>query len=75
VLANVLSTLLEKSSRLILFLLEPIHESAETISEQLKLNFAITHVTTDKAALNAFNQHQFSFVLLDATSSSAQSSS
>ncbi|GEB70010.1 two-component system response regulator [Pseudoalteromonas carrageenovora] len=75
VLANVLSTHLEKSSRLNLLLLEPIQETADTISEQLKLNFAITHVTTAKAALNAYNQQQFSIVLLDATSSSAQSSS
>ncbi|MBB1296386.1 EAL domain-containing protein [Pseudoalteromonas sp. Hal273] len=75
VLANVLSTHLEKSSRLNLLLLEPLQNTADKISEQLKLNFAITHVTSAKAALNAYNQQQFSIVLLDATTSSAESSS
>nr|WP_206009421.1 MULTISPECIES: GGDEF domain-containing protein [unclassified Pseudoalteromonas] len=75
VLANVLSTHLEKSSRLNLLLLEPLQNTADKISEQLKLNFAITHVTSAEAALNAYNQQQFSIVLLDATTSSAGSSS
>jgi len=75
VLANVLSTHLEKSSRLNLLLLDPIQNTAGKISEQLKLNFAITHVTSPKAALNAYNQQQFSIVLLDATTLSAKSSS
>ncbi|MGO3424297.1 MAG: two-component system response regulator [Pseudoalteromonas distincta] len=75
VLANVLSTHLEKSSRLNLLLLEPLQNTADKISELLKLNFAITHVTSAKAALNAYNQQQFSIVLLDATTSSAESSS
>lgn len=75
VLANVLSTHLEKSSRLNLLLLEPIQQKADEITEQLQLNFAITHVTSSKSALNAYNQQQFAIVLLDATASQAESSS
>lgn len=74
VLANVLSTHLEKSSRLNLLLLEPLQNKANEISEQLKLNFAITHVTTSAAAINAYNQHAFSIVLLDATAARAETS-
>ncbi|MCP4056611.1 MAG: response regulator, partial [Pseudoalteromonas sp.] len=75
VLANVLSTHLEKSSRLNLLLLEPIAQKADEIAEQLKLNFAITHVTSSQSALNAYNQQQFAIVLLDATASRADTSS
>ena len=75
VLADVLSTHLEKSSRLTLLLLEPLQNKANSISEQLKLNFAITHVTSYEAALNAYNQQQFSIVLLDATANNADASS
>jgi len=75
VLANVLSTHLEKSSRLNLLLLEPQTNKAESITEELKLNFAITHVTTCKAALNQYNQQQFSIVLLDTTQEKADESS
>jgi len=75
VLANVLSTHLEKSSRLNLLLLEPIAQKADEIAEQLKLNFAITHVTSSQNALNAYNQQQFAIVLLDATASRADTSS
>jgi diguanylate cyclase (GGDEF)-like protein/PAS domain S-box-containing protein len=75
VLANVLSTHLEKSSRLNLLLLEPNQNKADEISEQLKLNFAITHVTSSKAALSAYYQHPFSIVLLDTTADRAESSS
>jgi diguanylate cyclase (GGDEF)-like protein/PAS domain S-box-containing protein len=75
VLANVLSTHLEKSSRLNLLLLEPQQSKANDISEQLKLNFAITHVTTSKEALSAYYQQQFSIVLLDATANRAEISS
>ena len=75
VLANVLSTHLEKSSRLNLLLLEPHANKAESITEELKLNFAITHVTTCKAALNQYNQQQFSIVLLDTTQEKADESS
>ncbi|MFP5303373.1 hypothetical protein R2R70_19540, partial [Cobetia sp. SIMBA_158] len=75
VLANVLSTHLEKSSRLNLLLLEPQTNKAESITEELKLNFAITHVTTCKAALNQYNQQQFSIVLLDTTQEKTDESS
>ena len=43
VLANVLSTHLEKSSRLNLLLLETDSRKAQDISKQLKLSFAVTH--------------------------------
>ena len=75
VLANVLSTHLEKSSRLNLLLLEPLQSKADSISEELKLNFAITHVTSCKSALNAYNQQQFAIVLLDATADRADRAS
>ncbi|KDC49964.1 EAL domain-containing protein [Pseudoalteromonas fuliginea] len=75
VLANVLSTHLEKSSRLNLLLLEPLQDKANDISAQLKLNFAITHTTTSKEALNAYYQQKFAIVLLDATAARAETSS
>ncbi|MDX1727484.1 MAG: EAL domain-containing protein [Pseudoalteromonas tetraodonis] len=74
ILANVLSSHLEKSSRLNLLLLEPFSSRANEMSEQLKLNFAITHVTNEKAALSAYNQQSFAIVLLDATAAQAESS-
>ncbi|KPM75416.1 MULTISPECIES: two-component system response regulator [Pseudoalteromonas] len=69
VLANVLSTHLEKSSRLNLLLLETDNRKAEDISEQLKLSFAITHTTSTKAALATYLQQKFAIVLIDATES------
>lgn len=75
VLANVLSTHLEKSSRLNLLLLEPLQDKANDISAQLNLNFAITHTTTSKEALNAYYQQKFAIVLLDATAARAETSS
>lgn len=74
VLANVLSSHLEKSSRLNLLLLEPVDIKAQEISKQLELNFTITFVTSVKEALSRYNQEQFSIVLLDATADNAESS-
>ncbi|MEC8225924.1 MAG: PAS domain-containing protein, partial [Pseudomonadota bacterium] len=68
-LANVLSTHLEKSSRLNLLLLETDSRKAKDISEQLKLSFAITHTTYTKATLATFLQQKFAIVLIDATES------
>ncbi|GAA58586.1 hypothetical protein P20652_0442 [Pseudoalteromonas sp. BSi20652] len=75
VLANILSTHLEKSSRLNLLLLEPHENKVNDICEELKLNFAITHVTSCKDALDQYNQQKFSIVLLDATEDRAEASS
>ncbi|MEL7387315.1 MAG: diguanylate cyclase, partial [Pseudomonadota bacterium] len=69
VLANVLSTHLEKSSRLNLLLLETDNRKAKDISEQLKLSFAITHTTSTKATLATYLQQKFAIVLIDATES------
>ncbi len=74
VLANVLSTHLEKSSRLQLLLLEPNLEKAAQISEALALNFAVTHVSSAQEALSTYLQNSFSIVLLDATQSMAEAS-
>lgn len=73
VLANVLSTHLEKSSRLNLLLLEPNEQRAEEICQHLALNFACTHVTTPTMALSLYLQHQYAIVLLDATSTRSDS--
>ncbi|RZM81505.1 GGDEF/EAL domain-containing response regulator [Pseudoalteromonas rubra] len=67
VLANVLSTHLEKSSRLNLLLLEPDQARADEICQHLSLNFTTTHVTTTNGALSQFLQSEFAIVLLDAT--------
>lgn len=75
VLADVLATHLEKSSRLNLLLLEPVDSKAAEICEQLKLNFIITRVTSSQAALDAYNQQPFAIVLLDATAARAQQAS
>jgi len=72
VLANVLSTHLEKSSRLDLLLLETDTQRANEICQHLALNFACTHVTTANAALSQFLQHQYAIVLLDATATRAE---
>ncbi|WMN58344.1 EAL domain-containing protein [Pseudoalteromonas xiamenensis] len=73
VLANVLSTHLEKSSRLNLLLLEPNPQRAEEICQHLALNFACTHVTSHTAALSLYLQNQYAIVLLDATSTRSES--
>ncbi|CCQ11066.1 diguanylate cyclase/phosphodiesterase (GGDEF & EAL domains) with PAS/PAC sensor(s) [Pseudoalteromonas luteoviolacea B = ATCC 29581] len=72
VLANVLSTHLEKSSRLNLLLLEPNDNRANEICQHLALNFACTHVTSPNAALSLYLQNKYSIVLLDATSTRAE---
>lgn len=72
VLANVLSTHLEKSSRLDLLLLETDTPRANEICQHLALNFACKHVTTANAALSQFLQHQYAIVLLDATATRAE---
>ena len=69
VLANVLSTHLEKSSRLNLLLLETDNSKAHSITEQLKLSFAVTHTTSTKTALATYLQQKFAIVLIDATQS------
>ncbi|WP_105166872.1 GGDEF/EAL domain-containing response regulator [Pseudoalteromonas sp. T1lg23B] len=71
VLANVLSTHLEKSSRLNLLLMEPNQQRAEEICDHLALNFACTHVNTTHDALSLFRQSAFAIILLDATATRA----
>ena len=75
VLANVLSTHLEKSSRLSLLLLEFDNNKAAEITQQLQLNFACTHVATNKQAISIYLQQKFAIVLLDATTANASSAS
>ncbi|MFC3033539.1 EAL domain-containing protein [Pseudoalteromonas fenneropenaei] len=72
VLANVLSTHLEKSSRLNLLLLEPRESRAAEICQHLALNFACTHVTSPNAALSLYLQNKYAIVLLDATATRAE---
>ncbi|MFY8327111.1 EAL domain-containing protein [Pseudoalteromonas sp. ZZD1] len=67
VLANVLSTHLEKSSRLNLLLVEVDDDKAAEIEQTLALNFACNRATTNKQALATYLQQDFSIVLLDAT--------
>ncbi len=71
VLANVLSTQLEKSSRLNLLLVEVDDGKAAEIEQTLALNFACTRATTNKQALAIYLQQAFSIVLLDATADHA----
>ncbi|WP_404341377.1 EAL domain-containing protein [Pseudoalteromonas mariniglutinosa] len=73
VLANVLSTHLEKSSRLNLLLLEADTNKAKKITEQLHLSFAVTHTTSTKTTLATYLQQTFAIVLLDATESHSES--
>lgn len=75
VLANVLSTHLEKSSRLDLLLLEADSVKAAKIAEQLQLNFACTHVANNKQAISIYLQQKFAIVLLDATAENAGAAS
>lgn len=75
VLANVLSTHLEKSSRLDLLLLETDSDKAAEIAQQLQLNFACTHVSSNKQALSIYLQQKFAIVLLDATAAHAGAAS
>ncbi|MCQ8879424.1 EAL domain-containing protein [Pseudoalteromonas shioyasakiensis] len=71
VLANVLSTQLEKSSRLNLLLVEVDDGKAAEIEQTLALNFTCTRATTNKQALAIYLQQAFSIVLLDATAAHA----
>ena len=64
-LANVLSTQLEKSSRLDLLLFEPDHTQAEEICEQLEFSFACTVVNTLHDAQALFLQNQYAIVLIN----------
>ncbi|TMO55147.1 EAL domain-containing protein [Pseudoalteromonas phenolica] len=64
-LANVLSTQLEKSSRLDLLLFEPDHTQAEEICEQLEFSFACTVVNTLQDAQALFLQNQYAIVLIN----------
>ncbi|CAH9054222.1 hypothetical protein PSECIP111854_01324 [Pseudoalteromonas sp. CIP111854] len=66
-LANVLSTHLEKSSRLNLLLLEPNQQRADEICQHLSLGFACQHVHTTHDALSLFRQQSYAIILLDAT--------
>ncbi|BBN82843.1 hypothetical protein PA25_28280 [Pseudoalteromonas sp. A25] len=70
-LANVLSTHLEKSSRLSLLLLEPNQQRADEICQHLSLSFACTHVNTTNDALSLFRQNSYAIILLDATATRA----
>lgn len=67
ILANVLSTHLDKSSRLNLLLLEPDQNKAEKICAHLSHNFSCTHVNTANSALSLFLQGNYAIVLMDTT--------
>ena len=66
-LANVLSTHLEKSSRLDLLLLEPDPVQAKAICEHLEFSFACTVVNTPQDAYSIFLQKRVAIVLLNTT--------
>ncbi|PAY01474.1 diguanylate phosphodiesterase [Pseudoalteromonas sp. HM-SA03] len=68
ILANVLSTHLDKSSRLNLLLLEPNQQRAQKICEHLSHNFVCTHVSSAASALSLFLQDHYAIVLMDTTS-------
>ncbi|KZN40435.1 diguanylate phosphodiesterase [Pseudoalteromonas luteoviolacea CPMOR-2] len=72
VLANVLSTHLHKSSRLNLLLLEHNEKKASDIIDHLALSFSTTHVISANTALSEFLQNDYAIVLLDATSTRAE---
>lgn len=73
-LANVLSTQLEKSSRLDLLLVEPDLQKGQEICEHLALSFACTHVNTPQDAHALFLQHKYAIVLLNTTGEYAEES-
>ena len=64
-LANVLSTHLEKSSRLSLLLIEPDQKQADEISTYLKDTFIVNQVTNSKDAIALFHQNTYSIVLIN----------
>ena len=66
-LANVLSTHLEKSSRLTLLMLEPDAAQASAICEHLEFSFACTVVNNAHEAFSLYLQNQFAIVLINTT--------
>jgi len=65
ILANVLSSHLEKSSRLNLLLIEPNQSQADEISVYLKDTFIVSQVTNSKDAISLFQQNSYSIVLIN----------
>jgi len=65
ILANVLSSHLEKSSRLNLLLIEPNQIQADEISHYLKDTFIVSQVTNAKDAMALFQQKTYSIVLIN----------
>ncbi|WP_105187906.1 two-component system response regulator [Pseudoalteromonas sp. T1lg48] len=72
-LANVLSTQLEKSSRLKLLLLEPDAAKAQQVSDALALNFAVQVCDSATDTLDTYLQGLYAIVLLDASVANAAS--
>ncbi|WP_105253723.1 two-component system response regulator [Pseudoalteromonas sp. T1lg75] len=66
-LAKVLSTQLEKSSRLKLLLLEPDAAKAQQMSDALALNFAVQVCDSATHTLDIYLQGHYAIVLLDAS--------
>ena len=66
ILANVLSSHLEKSSRLNLLLIEPNQNQADEISSYLKDTFIVNQVTNSKDAIMLFQENAYSIVLINA---------
>ena len=66
ILANVLSSHLEKSSRLNLLLIEPNQNQADEISSYLKDTFIVNQVTNGKDAITLFQENAYSIVLINA---------
>ncbi|MFY8273618.1 EAL domain-containing protein [Pseudoalteromonas sp. SSDWG2] len=73
ILANVLSTQLEKTSRLRLLLLESNIEKAQQVSNALALNFHVHVCSSANEALATYLQGNFAIVLLDASVANADS--
>ncbi|RZF87947.1 EAL domain-containing protein [Pseudoalteromonas sp. CO325X] len=71
-LANVLSTQLDKSSRLGLLLLEADSTKAKAMSEALALNFAVEVCSSVRQALSMYLQGRYAIVLLDASIANAE---
>ncbi len=66
ILANVLSSHLEKSSRLNLLLIEPDKNQANEIGLFLQETFKITHVLDNTAGMAFFRQNDYAIVLCNA---------
>ncbi len=69
ILANVLSSHIEKSSRLKLLLIEQNDTAVSEIKQHLEYGFAITNVATSDKAVQLVRQMPFSIILLNATQS------